>query len=245
MDKRLSVLVVTCDKYSDLWDPFFKLFKKFWSDCPNDVYLGTNNKIYDNPSVKTICIGGDKSWCENVKSMITQIPSDRILLLLEDFFLEETVNTNNVNKALQYAIDNDIDCLRVCPNPPPQTITYKELNIGLVKRNAPYYISTQPSIWKKDALAYLLKDGYSAWDFEKKNTADTNLKELKIYSSKDFIIKRHNGVERGKYYTSTIKLLEENGIQVDPSKRGVIDDMSLSKRVYAKLYSLRRTLLSK
>lgn len=28
-DKNLTILVTSCDKYSDLWIPFIKLFRKF------------------------------------------------------------------------------------------------------------------------------------------------------------------------------------------------------------------------
>ena len=36
---KFAILIVSCDKYSDLWDPFFKLFFKFWPDCPFNIYL--------------------------------------------------------------------------------------------------------------------------------------------------------------------------------------------------------------
>ena len=46
MEKSVScaVVVCSCDKYSDLWDPYFELFKKFWADCPYPVFLNTETK---------------------------------------------------------------------------------------------------------------------------------------------------------------------------------------------------------
>jgi len=37
-----SILIPSCDKYSDLWRPFFTLFWRHWPDCPFPVYLGSN-----------------------------------------------------------------------------------------------------------------------------------------------------------------------------------------------------------
>ena len=37
-----SILVVSCDRYRDLWTPFFTLFQRYWPDCDMPVYLGTN-----------------------------------------------------------------------------------------------------------------------------------------------------------------------------------------------------------
>jgi hypothetical protein len=34
---RIAIPVVSCDKYSDLWQPFFALFDRFWPDCPLDI----------------------------------------------------------------------------------------------------------------------------------------------------------------------------------------------------------------
>lgn len=57
--------------------------------------------------------------------------------------------------------------------------------------------------------------------------------------------KHHNGVERGKYYSSTVKLLKKNGIECDVSERGVINDEGLKRKLYLKLYHAVQNLRSK
>ncbi len=41
-NSELAILVCSCDKYADVWEPFFKLFFKFWPDCPYPIYLLSN-----------------------------------------------------------------------------------------------------------------------------------------------------------------------------------------------------------
>ena len=39
MTSDSAILILSCDKFSDLWKPFFDLFWKYWPDCPYNVYL--------------------------------------------------------------------------------------------------------------------------------------------------------------------------------------------------------------
>ena len=62
----VTILVVSCDKYKDLWIPFFHCFFKYWSDCPYPVFLASNDLEYSDPRVKTILIGPDKDYSSNL-----------------------------------------------------------------------------------------------------------------------------------------------------------------------------------
>lgn len=84
----ISVLIVSCDKYSDLWKPFFTLFWRYWPNSSFKVYLGSNYLVYKDSRVKTIAIGEDKSWSQGLLDMVSRIDTPFIILMLEDFFYE-------------------------------------------------------------------------------------------------------------------------------------------------------------
>lgn len=63
---KFAILIVSCDKYSDLWNPFFKSFFRFWPDCPFDIYLLSNYKSIDMPQVNSLLIDEDISWSDNL-----------------------------------------------------------------------------------------------------------------------------------------------------------------------------------
>lgn len=167
----LSILVITCDKYSDLWEAFFELKERNWPDCIYPVYLGTNKKSYANHGVISICIGEDKSWTENVRNMLEFIDSSYILVLLEDFFIDRKVNSTYIKKLLEFMKEENLDCLRLEPQPAPVKCYNRKLKVGRIAPGSPYYVSTQPAIWRKEILKELLIPSYSAWDFEMKNSA--------------------------------------------------------------------------
>ena len=81
---NIDLLVVSCDSYSDVWDTFFKFFFTCWNDCPLDIYLLTNEKTFDQLPVKTIRVGRDISWSDNLLSGIDQLKKDYVLLLFGD-----------------------------------------------------------------------------------------------------------------------------------------------------------------
>lgn len=242
---KLAVLVVSCDRYSDLWPAFIELFYKNWPDFPYQLYIGSNNARCDDKRVESICIGEDRSWTDNVREMLKKIDADYVLMLLEDFFFEEKINNDDISGLLQFAIEHNVDCLRLCPLPAPTKNLDSVFAIGEISYKAPYCICTMPAIWKKDSLVKLLHPGYSAWDFEKKNSAEAEKTGFKLVGSYKYYIKHHNGVERGKYYSSTVKLLQKNGIPCDTSERGVINDEGMKRKVYLKLYHLIQNLRSK
>ena len=42
----VTILVNSCDKYEDAWEPFFKLFSIQWPECPYKIILNTESKNF-------------------------------------------------------------------------------------------------------------------------------------------------------------------------------------------------------
>jgi len=82
----VGVLVLSCDKYVDIWHAFFTLFFRYWPDCPFPVYLLSNFKSFDHPHVKPILVGEDETWSISVSKALKKFPHDIALITLEDFF---------------------------------------------------------------------------------------------------------------------------------------------------------------
>ena len=84
-----AVLVCSCDKYEDTWIPFFTLMKKYWSDCPYQIYLNTETKQYKDKlgmGVITLNSRPKYSWSKRLKNCLRQIDSQFVILILDDFF---------------------------------------------------------------------------------------------------------------------------------------------------------------
>ena len=216
---KFAVLVVSCDKYSDLWEPFFKLFWRFWPDCPFNVYLLSNRLNSDIQGVKGLLIGEDISWSDNLYNGVSKLKEDYIFLFLDDLFLCDFVKSDRVLQVLDWTLAYNANYVRMNPSPKPDK-PYNEL-VGIVSKGTIYRTSTVLSVWKKAILLDLLRPGESAWDFEIYGTIRSDVYDG-FYSTWEEYFPVVNGVIKGKWQRSAVKKLKLLGVNIDLSKRGVM-----------------------
>lgn len=239
LKNRLAVLVVSCDNYSDLWKPFFSLFWRFWPDCPFDVYLLSNNINPAIPQVKSLLVGDDISWSDNLRNGLRQLKEGYVLLFLDDLLLHRPVDTEKVSKILGWALESDVNYVRMNPmrNKPDESLNE---SIGILSKGAIYRTSTVVSVWKKNVLLDLLKDGESAWDFEVYGSTRSD-KYDRFYASWKDCFPITNAVIKGKWRKGTLKRLKSLGIEIDLNSRKI---MTLSETIIQYFKILRSWVLS-
>jgi len=209
-----SILINSCDKYSDVWPVFFKLFFKYWQDCPFPIYLGSNEKVYNDPRVTTICVGPDKSWADSAIIMVSKIPTKDILWFLDDYFLWEPVSTIKVNKLYEKFIKLHANYMRLRPKGGSANLKriYDD-DIYELLPGIEYRTSLDNAFWDRDMLLKLLKPGESPWEMEYNGSRRSD-KYFGYYATRDKIFKRTNGLERGKWLRYNLSLLKKENIVI-------------------------------
>jgi hypothetical protein len=215
---QLSILILSCDRYSDLWPVFFKLFEKYWPDCPYPVYLGTNEKQFYRPNINLLRIGVDEGWALGAKRMLEFIQSDYVLIILEDFFFFRTVDTQQVTMLFKALVGLNGAYLRLRPFPSPDSKTFHP-NIGLIEHGAPYRVALQAAIWKKDVFLHLLTPGENPWQMELRGTVRSEQMTESFYSVWQPVFYYHAGVTKGEWTTSALRQLRQEGILPDLTAR--------------------------
>ena len=56
MENKYAILVNTCDKFEDCWEPFFKLFALYWPDYKGPIYLNTEYKTFTYGNLNIISL---------------------------------------------------------------------------------------------------------------------------------------------------------------------------------------------
>lgn len=161
---ELEILVLSCDKYSDLWSPFAYFFNTNWPDCKYRVSLVTNHIDYNNGLIGSITIGDDKSWSDNLIKVLGIIKSKYVFLLLDDMFLKERINQLSFESIFKHLIELKGHYVKLIPNPKPKKI--KNDIFGYLPKGSLYRTTAVSAIWKTDTLLDLLKSGENAWQFE-------------------------------------------------------------------------------
>lgn len=233
----VSLLVVSCDAYQDLWDPFTRLLAMRWPDCPFPVYLGSNHARCDAPNVTSITIGEDRSWTEGVGRMLDQIGGTHVLMLLEDFLLTHPVDTRRVLELTRVAQERDVGCLRIGLTLPPSEAVPGLPGVGRIGPGRPYRASTQAAIWRVDTLRRLLVEGFTAWDFEIKGTRLTTEMEDEFWCAWPRVLRYHHGVERGRWLPEGLAICRRAGIVPDLERRPAMTRPEVVRRRLAILKS--------
>jgi hypothetical protein len=220
MISNCSVLVPSCDSYSDLWTPFFTLFGRFWEDCPFPVYLGNNSLGFHHPGVRVIHSSQGNNWTDRVRDHLRAIDTPYVLLMLEDFFLRRPVPTKRVTDGLRALASLGGHLLRLHARPRPELRVAGAPELGTIRAGAPYRVSTQAAIWRRETILALMRDGESIWQFEIQGTGRSAVFPDGFYSFwESALTYDHHVVERGKWFPRDARYFESLNIGCDLTRR--------------------------
>lgn len=148
----VQIVVTTCPAYAHLLVDFDYLFQRFWGG----PYLVIGDKER-------------KDYVENLIDGLTKLDCRFIILLHEDFYITDQVNTNTIGFLLDYAekygvkrvslqcvADGYIDHVSATNYP----ALYR------VNEGFQYLCSLEASIWDREFLISILKPGEDVWQTE-------------------------------------------------------------------------------
>lgn len=203
-DNLYSVLVLSCDKYSWLWDPFFKRFNYFWPDKAVKIYILTNYKKCNHSNITTVAIGEDLNWSENLLKCIDKINEKYIFVTFEDVFLNASVDKNYFEKIKKFIVDNEVEYVNTKANPLPKSSGHHK-DLTLLKVGMHYRASLANAFWRKDILRDLLRLGESPWEFEHNGSKRSN-KYSKFYGTNQPLLSFDHILVGGKITRKSAKL---------------------------------------
>ncbi|MDI1355016.1 MAG: hypothetical protein PSX36_08860 [bacterium] len=230
MNASTAILVLSCDKYADIWPVFFQFFKKYWSDCPFPVYLANNFKIVELEGVKQILSQKKSTWSEELQIILGNIPEDNVILILEDYFIYQKVDNREVLRAIALFENMKAGYLRLACFPKmydelwPFEPKINDLAYGVISKNANYRVSLQIALWNKDVLQGLLNSEESPWQFEIEGSKRADVVEhpflcLIADPHKNYvhgpITYYCTALSAGKWMRGALKLCKQNKIEVD------------------------------
>lgn len=227
-----TLLVNSCDKYEDILDTFFELLHRFWPDLPFEIALTTETLNYKNKyfKIKNIHpIDKNCTWTERISEALKEIKSNYVLLMLDDLFLYDFVQTSKVLENLK-ALEENQNIVNFTYWPILND-TEESIYSGFKKRkkDAKYKVAAIIALWnKKQFLKYV--EGYkeNIWEFEPNatNRSNTIYKNDEFYISKDFPkqVFPYNfakyGLFSGKWLKDTKELFKSLNIDFNFKKRG-------------------------
>jgi len=238
---NFAILINTCDKFEDCWNPFFKLFSIYWPDYKGKIYLNTEYKNYSHADLNIISVKGCEikqdahkiTWSECLKRALESIDNDIVLYMQEDYFLKDIVKNDIVDKYAKMINDHkDIDCIHLTDQAVIPEINSEEYDglcsIALKQR---YRVSCQAALWRKDVLLSHIRAFESAWQFEEFGSKRSSILKRKFYVVNNSWVKLNQfeiipyiftGIVQGRWYEEVVPLFKKHNIKIDYTIRGFV-----------------------
>jgi hypothetical protein len=237
MRKDIAFVVVSCDRYKDLWPGFFKTFFKYWKECSLDIFLISNFEPYHDERVQSILIGEDRDYASNLVAAIQKIEHQWIFLWLEDCMFSNTINDEKANDILKSAIQtSNLGYLKLSNDYPTAYACIPGLPFGVIPKRVKYRSAIGMSLYRKDVLLKLLEPGKNAWEVDKSDISDNLSEDFYALSHKLVnkpIFPYVNTVIKGKWYLSAVSFLKKEGLS---SMLLLREKQSTKDFIYIKLF---------
>lgn len=258
MQDKVTILVNSCDNYSDLWDIFFKLLKKYWPECKCRIILNTESKNYTYNGFEIECFdfykrGQKVPYGERILRHLKEITTEYTLMLMDDFFLRDFVDIEKIIRCLAWMDENKkIVAFHFTPLPDENNIISSQYE-GFEKRSdyAEFKLCFLPALWRTKKLISYWRPHENPWHWEMIGNIRTfNNKEDEFYNvckNEPLIINYGNsydrcwGIVQGKWVKSNVDaFFTEHEIKVDYSQRGIFteaDRLRFVKQSYLKKWT--------
>lgn len=228
--EQLSIIIYSCWKNRDMWEIFSTLFSKYWKDCPYPIILVTDKyNQTEKKYVFTKIVERDDTWAKMIKEAIRQAETAYVMLWMDDYLLCDYVSNDDIRVQLERAIGYHAANFRLVESPKCSGNYEGHENIGYYVQGEAYSLSTQVGIWDVAYLCKILKDEWSAWDFERIASLQKEDQVQPILAALDYVFPYEEGVRKGKWMDGGAKLCRRNGIRLDANIRPIMSNKEMAK----------------
>jgi hypothetical protein len=234
---RYTIVVNSCDAFSDCWTPFFTLLQAYWPNCRQPIVLNTErlNFAWPGLAVRAARVADDRSrrltWSEALAACLDRIETDLILYAQEDYFLNAPVAAPLIDEFAEWMRRERVATVQLTwfgSDGPFQPSTHPLL--WDIARRAPYRIALQAALWRRECLRSYLRLHENAWQFEKLGTLRARRdrerfcalnRDLFARGGREVFPYVKTGIIKGQWYApAVVDLFRAHGLAVDFARRG-------------------------
>lgn len=237
MKNKLTMVISTCDKFSDLWDAHVQLLNQNWPDRSMETFLVTDqptNQTFDR--VNVIAAGEGTEITERLKAVMPFVKTEYVLLTFDDYFLTDKISDEVIDKDLEAMNKYQLDYLGLFPMTMKSLKNRKaiELESGIYILNnlaGDYIVSLYAGIWRKDFMEKTLSEALNAWQYEVALTKIARELDARCANSRRGEFPILDVVRKGKVLPKAQKYFERNPIyKGNREKMKITDEWKLNFR---------------
>lgn len=243
INNKITIIINTCDAYKDVLQLFLCALNEYWKECDYYIIINTESAQYhfDDARIRVFNYGkynGIDRWGDRLRCVLDSIDSEFVLMLYDDFILENNVDLEGIDKAIGLlSTENKVSAIYLINTALP--VEKDDGRIFLrVKKRSDFIVNSAPAIWrKKDLMSYTGgNDNPWAWEvfgsyrtFGRNNifyTLNPNNSDIFPYN-----YKKGGAIYRGKWVREVINgKFQKYNLNIDPTVRGFINIEEIAPR---------------
>ena len=216
----MKIIVLSCSKSEDTFEPFHDLMEKYYPNHPEIIYFTDG---VENPYYKTIAIPNElPTWTVGFREFLERIDEEQVLLMIDDCFIRKPADEKRIEEAstilhTSTMLDGKIACMNFEKSwdEADELTSFKGWNKR--RHGSMFEVSLMCGLWDREKLLKVIERDCSPWQIEEEQDG----KGFDYYiNSGDYIIDwgyrtfQPVGKVKGKWTEETIKFLESEGYHV-------------------------------
>ncbi|MCH5172304.1 MAG: hypothetical protein J1F31_05715 [Erysipelotrichales bacterium] len=218
---EISLLIQSCNAFSDIWDAHVTLMEKNFKDRNMETYLVSDRKNdMSFEHVHVLFAGEGKEYSERLSYALDRIDTEYVLLTLDDYLLTKKIKTQRLYEILDIMKKENYAYVRFFHNPgtrgKKKTKYPKMYFLDPIEQ---YDINLYPGIWKTSVLREMITEQQNAWQFEvslSKKIANTN---YTCVMTKEKVFPILDGIRKGQLLIKSNSYLKKHHMYFGSRKR--------------------------
>ena len=220
--QQVTIVVSSCDAFFDVWRPFAFFLRQCWADCPLRIFLIVNELRFSSRMIRPLPVGPDRGWATSLRIALEQVTTPYLLYVQEDYFLTNRVDSDALARDFREMIELNADslCFRARTH---LERAFRRLNdrFGVVPVDSDGRTRNQITLWKRDSLHSILRDGENGWDMERKGSDRTQHMQVLSYAQRTNtpIPYLMSAIVRGLWTPEALAMCHAHGVAIAPQFR--------------------------
>lgn len=211
---KLTLIIHSCQKFSDLWDAHFLLLDQNWPDRGIRTILATDEPTdWTHPGVEVFSAGTSKELSERTKTVMGIVETEYVLITLDDYFPVYPIKNSKIEYLVGVMDAEHLDYIRMFHRP----WSFKRLkNYHKVYEvniyNDDYAVNLYSGIWRRSFAAATVREPLNAWKYEVSLTPVARELKARCAMSKNNDFPIMDVVRKGKLLTKANNYFKKHPI---------------------------------
>ena len=207
-----SLLIASCDAFSDIWEANNVLLNKNWADRDMQTILVTETDQKQTLQGVSFVYSGVCGYADKLQKAALACNSKYIILLLDDYLLTTKISQKQILHLVETMESEGADYLRF--RKARSDKKFKDYS-DVYKIDLSYHrykVNMEPSIWKRESLLKVLQGQKTAWELEASMTGSADRYGFLALSTKKKYLPYMDTIRKGNILRKAWKYLKKNDL---------------------------------